>query len=386
MMTVKARTRPGHPWIFSNEVIDPPVATLEPGAAVQVVDPSGRPVGTGYANPRSLITIRLLSRAGADIDGVELYRDRLRDALRLRERVYPGRRSLRVCAGEADGLPGLLLDRYEDVLVAQVTSLGMERRRDLLQAAITEVFGPRGVVSRDDIGLRALEGLGGEARVWWGEVPDAVDFDENGVRYRSDLLRGQKTGFFFDQADNRLFLRPRAHGARVLDVYSHLGGWALSALAGGATHATTVDSSGPACALIAQNAALNGVADRLRIVEDDARDAMRTMLQAGERFDIVCIDPPAFAKNRKAAGVALGAYKAVNAMACQLVAPGGLLFSSSCSHHVLPERFEDAVLAGARQARRDLVLLRRGGQAADHPILPSVPETAYLKHLVFAVR
>jgi 23S rRNA (cytosine1962-C5)-methyltransferase len=349
------------------------------------VDPHGRLLGVGYANPRSLIAIRLLGREG-DIDSVDFFEERLRAALRMRQRLYPGRRSLRVCAGEADSLGGLLVDRYEDLLVVQITSLGMDVRAGLILEALTRVFAPRGVVRRDDVGLRALEGLGGEAHVWWGEVPPAAAFEEDGVRYTADLVGGQKTGFFFDQADNRAFLAARAQGASVLDVYAHLGAWAISALVGGAASATTVDSSGPACVQIRSNAALNGVADRLEVIQDDAREAMRALLSAGRRFDVVCVDPPAFAKNRKSAGVALGAYKQVNALGAQLVAPGGLLFTSSCSHHVLPERFEDAVLAGARQAQRTLVLVRRGGQAADHPILPSVPETAYLKHLVFVVR
>jgi 23S rRNA (cytosine1962-C5)-methyltransferase len=386
MQIVKARARQGHPWIFSNEILSPPVSELVPGAAVEVTDPAGRLIGRGYGNPRSLISVRLLTREREDIDSVAFFERRLRAAAALRAKVLPGRRSLRVCAGEADLLPGLLLDKYEDVLVAQITSLGMETRRELLKEAIERVFAPTGVVSRDDIGLRTLEGIEGESHVWWGAVPDRVTFDENGVRFAADLLHGQKTGFFFDQAENRSWMAARASGARVLDVYAHLGGWALHALAGGAREAVTVDSSAPACAMIRANAELNGVADRLTAMQGDARDALRELGERGERFDVVCVDPPAFAKNRKSAGVALGAYKAVNGLALRLVAPGGLYFTSSCSHHVVPERFEEAVLAGARQAGRSLVLLRRGMQAADHPVLPGVPETEYLKHLAFAVR
>lgn len=387
MLRVRVRSRPGHPWIFANEVLDPPVAALPPGGAVEVVDASGRLLGRGYCNPQSLITIRLVTRGEGDLDTPALYEKRLAAALALRERVLPGRRSYRVCAGEADGLPGLLVDRYEDVLVAQITTLGMDRRKDLLRDALTTVLAPRGVVLRTDVGARELEGLPvGESEVWFGDVPAKVSFEENGVRFQADPLSGQKTGFFFDQAENRLFSAARCRGRRVLDVYAHTGAWALHALVAGATDAVTIDASAPACALIADNALLNGVSDRLRVVHDDARVAMDALLDAGERFDVVCIDPPAFAKTRKKAGIALGAYKAVNAQAARLLVPGGLLFSSSCSHHVLPERFEEAVVAGIRQAGRHAVLLRRGGQAPDHPILPDVPETEYLKHLVYIVR
>lgn len=387
MLRVRARARPGHPWVFANEIIDPPVAALPPGEAVEVIDPSGRVLGRGYANPHSLITIRIVTRGESDLDSPKLYAERLLAARALRERVLPGRASYRLCAGEADGLPGLLVDKYGDVLVAQITTLGMDRRKDLLAQALQDAIGPRGAVLRADVGARALEGLElGESSVWFGDVPERVLFDENGVRFSADPLSGQKTGFFFDQADNRLFGASRCKGQRVLDVYAHTGAWALHALVAGATDAVAIDASGPACQLIRDNAALNGVSDRLRVVQEDARVAMDALLEAGERFDVVCIDPPAFAKSRKKAGIALGAYKAVNAQAARLVKPGGLLFSSSCSHHVLPERFEEAVVAGIRQAGRGAVLVRRGGQAPDHPILPGVPETEYLKHLVFLAR
>lgn len=386
MLRVRARCRPGHPWVFSNEILDPPVSTLPPGGAVEVVDPKGQVMGRGYANPQSLITVRIVTRGSGDLDAPELYAERLAAAMEWRTRALPGRRSMRVCAGEADGLPGLILDRYEDVLVAQVTTLGMEVRKPVLREAIERVLKPRGAMLRNDVGARALEGLGRENEVWFGDVPDRVPFDENGVRFLADPRSGQKTGFFFDQAENRVFGAKRCKGQRVLDVYAHTGAWAIHALVAGATDAVAVDSSAPACRLIAENAALNGVADRLRVVEADAREAMERMHAAGERFDVVCIDPPAFAKNRKSAGVALGAYKAVNAAALRLVKPGGLLFTSSCSHHVHADRFEEAVIAGARQAGRGLLLIRRGGQAPDHPILPGVAESEYLKHLVFAVR
>lgn len=380
MLRVTVRARAHHPWIFSNEVLDPPVARLPAGGAVEVVDARGRLLGRGYANPHSLISIRIYARADEDPDDPALYVARLRRAAAWRARVFPERDALRVCAGEADGLPGLLVDRYGDILSVQITTLGMQTRADLVLAALREVFAPRGIVAKNDVGLRQLEGLPLESQVWWGEVPDRVAFGENGVRYEADLVGGQKTGFFFDQAENRAWMASRVRGARVLDLYAHLGAWALTALRHGAASAVAVDSSAAACAAIRHNAERNGLA--VEVLQADAREAMAKL---GGGFDCVFVDPPAFAKNRKSAGVALGAYKAVNAAAARLVVPGGLLFASSCSHHVLPERFEEAVVAGIRSAGRRALLLRRAGAAADHPVLPGVPETEYLKHRVFVV-
>ena len=382
MLRVTVRSRPGHPWVFSNEVLSPPVIQLPPGGAVEVVDVKGRVLGRGYANPNSLIAVRLYCNASDSPDDPELYVRRLRDALALRERVVPGRRSYRLCAGEADSLPGVIIDRYEDVLSVQITTRGMEDRKDMLRAAIEAVIAPRGVVFRGDVPLRAMEGLPLERSVWWGDVPPRVTFEENGVRFEADLIDGQKTGFFFDQAENRAFMASRVAGGRVLDVYAHLGGWALVAKKHGAAYAATIESSAPANELIRGSAALNGL--EIDVLHGDAEVEMGKL--APGSFDAVCIDPPAFAKNRKSAGVALGAYKRVNQAAARLVKTGGLLFSSSCSHHVEAARFEESVVHGARSAGRRLQLVRRGGQAPDHPILPGVPETEYLKHLVFVVR
>lgn len=383
MLTVKTSARWGHPWIFSNEVMEPPVARLPAGGAVRVVDTEGRPLGVGYSNPHSLIAIRLCGLS-AEIDSLSFFVERLKRAEALRQRVMPGRRSGRLCAGEADGLPGVIIDRYEDLLSVQVTTLGMEQRSSLLQEAIRQVFAPRAVVLRNDVSLRTLENLPLEKKLWWGELSGPAGLLENGCRFEVDLLEGQKTGFFFDQAENRAFAASRCEGARVLDVYAYVGAFAVQAMKGGARQAVAVDSSATACSWIRHNASLNGV--EVETVQEDAREAMERMVAANERFDVVSIDPPAFAKSRKAAAVALAGYKTVNTLAIRLVQPGGLLFSSSCSHHILPDRFEQTLLDAAYKARRELVLIRRGGQAPDHPILPRVPETEYLKHLVYQVR
>lgn len=382
MLSVTARTRAGHPWVFSNEVISPPVSALPNGGAVEVRDPKGNFLGRGYANPHSLISIRMFANERDDIDDSAFYVARLTAALQLRQRVLPGRGSYRLCAGEADRLPGLVIDRYGSVVSVQMTTLGMDQRADLVRDALEQVVAPDGAVLRNDVPLRQLEDLPLTSRVWFGNVPERVAFDENGIRFEADLVHGQKTGFFFDQADNRAFMRARAKDARVLDVYAHLGGWALAGMLGDAKEAIAIESSAAACEMIKKNAALNDVS--VTVEQADAQEAMAEMPARG--FDIVAVDPPAFAKTRKTAGPALHLYKQVNAAGLRLVAEGGLYFTSSCSHHIQAERFEETVLHAGRQAGRRLTLVRRGGQAPDHPILPGVPETEYLKHLVFVVR
>lgn len=379
------RVRAGHPWVFSNE-IDGDVAALPAGGAVEVRDADGRFLGRGYANPASLISVRIVTRdRNAHPDDPRLYTEALRRALAWRERLLPGRASCRLVASEGDGLPGLVIDRYSDVLAVQVTTLGMETRLPLLEGAVREVFGPRGAWLRNDGGLRALEGLPLESREWFGEVPDQVPFEENGVQLVADVRSGQKTGFFFDQAENRAFAARVCAGLDVADVYANTGAWGLAALRAGAASATAVEVNPATCAIIAENGLRNGVADRLEVVAGDARTVMERW--AGTRlFGAVFLDPPAFAKSRKKAVPALKGYRDVNRLALRLVVPGGLLFTSSCSHHVLEDRFLEAVLEAARRDQRTLRLARRGEQAPDHPVVPGVPETRYLKHFVFEVR
>lgn len=386
-----ARIRAGHPWVFSNEIaLD--VGAIPPGAAVEIRTSAGRFVGRGYANPASLITARILTRDPAgDPDSVDLFEARLRQALALRERVLPGRRSYRLVSGEADFLPGLIVDRYEDVVVAQMHTLGMDQRKPQILDALQRVLAPQGAVLRNEAGVRQLEGLGPESGVWFGEVPERVAFQVGvlptgaPLRLWADVLGGQKTGFFFDQAENRAFAARVCGGMRVLDVYANTGAWAVGALAAGAASGVAIEYNAKTCEIIAANAAENGVAERLEIMAADAREAMAGLARRGARFDAVFLDPPAFAKTKKKAGVALHAYREVNRMAMELLAPGGLLFTSSCSWHILEDRFEAEVIAAARQIGRTLRQVRRGEQASDHPVLPAIPETRYLKHMVYQV-
>ncbi|MEQ1501017.1 MAG: class I SAM-dependent rRNA methyltransferase [Myxococcota bacterium] len=377
-----ARVKGGHPWVFSNEIADD-VATLPAGGVVDVVDPKGAFVGRGTANPRSLIAVRLWSRSREDLDGPDWFAARLTAAVARRAAALPGRTAYRLVHGEADGVPGLVIDRYHDVVVVQIGALGVELRKDALHQALRDVLSPRAIVLRSEGPARGLEGLDDERRVWSGDLTGPVEIDENGVRFRVDVLDGQKTGHFFDQSENRRFMGERCAGATVLDVYANSGGWALYAMRGGARSATAVDRSAGCVDAIRANAGLNGVA--VEAVQDDGQAYLQRLVDAGARFDAVVLDPPAFAKNRKAAGAALRGYRKINALGAALVRPGGWLFTSSCSWHVDEERFVDAVASGARDAGKQLRIVRRGEQAPDHPVLPEVPETRYLKSLAALV-
>ncbi|MCK6504417.1 class I SAM-dependent rRNA methyltransferase [Myxococcota bacterium] len=389
------RVARGHAWVFSNE-LHSPVTELPPGGAVAVRDARGRFLGLGHANPSSLIAVRILSRDPRDdLDGVDFYAGRIQAAWQARRLLLPGRDSVRVVAGDADLLSGLVVDRYAPadggdsaaggagaILSVQLTSLGMELRRDLLAQALQRVLSPAGAVLRGDVSVRALEGLPQQVEDWFGAVPAQVIIAEGTARFRVDPRQGQKTGFFLDQVDNRAWGAARASGARVLDAYAHTGAWAIQALLAGASSAVALDVSERACAMISAHAADNGLSDRLQVLQGDARQVLGELAARGERFDLVFLDPPAFAKTRKAAAPALKAYRQVNRLGMALVKPGGLLFTSSCSHHIHEERFLDEVAHAAHDLGRPARIVRRGEQAPDHPVHPAMPETRYLKHLV----
>lgn len=381
----EARVAGGHPWVFSNE-IEGDVKALPAGGVVDVVDAKGRFLGRGYANPHSLITVRILSRRRKeDIDHPSFYAMRLREALALREDLYPGRSSGRLVFGEADRLPGLVIDRYGTLLSVQITTLGMEVRKPQLREALEQTLAPQGVVLRNDARVRDLEGLERQNEAWFGDVPEEVGFHEGPLTLSMPPLGGQKTGHFFDQYDNKRAAAPLCRGRTVLDVYGNTGGWALHALHAGATHATTIDIDPGNTERALANAQVNGMAERLEGVTGEARADLIARVHQGQQFGAVVIDPPAFAKQKKAAGSALRGYKEINALGMMLLEEGGFLFTSSCSYHVHEDRFVDAIVQAAADAGRRIQAVRRGEQAADHPVLPQVPETRYLKNWTFRV-
>lgn len=379
------RVRSGHPWVFSNE-LDCDVSALPSGGLVTLTTANGKFIGHGYANPKSLIAIRLLSRnRSADIATSAFFASRLRHAVALRASLYPGRTAYRLVNAESDGLPGLIIDRFNDVLSVQITTLGMDHLKNPLKEAIVEVLQPKGAVFRNDSPMRTLEGLPTEKGIWFGTIPDFIDIDEFGVTFRVHVLGGQKTGHFFDQADNRHFAGKLCNNMKVLDVYSNSGGWGLHALKHGASEVIFVDKQEPCCEQIEANVALNGFEDRAVILCDEGKKTLETLLSNGVRFDAVNLDPPAFAKQRRAANSALKGYREINRLGLLLVKPGGFLFTSSCSYHVHEERFLEAIQKAAEDAGRSIRVVRRGEQSADHPTRPEVPETRYLKSYAFQV-
>lgn len=377
------RIRDGHLWVFSNEVdvARTPLSRFTPGQQVVVVDDRERPLGVGYVNPNALIAARIVSRdPGRAIDR-RLLVERLAAALALRLRLHDSPH-YRLVFGESDGLPGLVLDRFDDVLVGQIATAGMEALRGEIEAAVAEVLSPRALVWKNSGSVRQFEALPEYVETGIGELPGKVRVHEGGVEFAVDPVRGQKTGWFYDQRANRDLLERFVRGARVLDCFSYVGAWGIRAAALGAAEVTCLDASAQAVAEIESNAALNGLSSRVSARIGDAFEALRELRQQRRRFDVVIVDPPAFAKRRKDFPEARTAYRRINELAMRVLADDGLLVSCSCSFHMPREPFVDAVGHGAARLGRSYRVLAHLGQAPDHPVLPAIPETAYLKGVV----
>jgi 23S rRNA (cytosine1962-C5)-methyltransferase len=376
------RVKAGHPWAFSNEIAMTPAAkSLPPGSLVRLEGDDGVRHGTWQFNPHSLIAARRLSHDPAAPVGAAWLRDRLATALALRGKLYDAP-FYRLVHAEADGLPGLVIDRYGDALALQANTAGMEVLTPALTEALAALISPRLIVARNDTSVRILEGLPEETRLLLGEAAPA-QVEEGGLRFAVDLLGGQKTGWFFDQRENRDRVAKLAPGARVLDAFCHTGGFGLRAAAAGAAQVTLLDRSTHALELAMQTASANGLSDRVESRRAEALEELERMAASGARFDIVVADPPAFAKSRKDQPAALRGYTKLARQAAALVAPGGFLFIASCSHHVAPGEFADAVIWGIGRARREGRILFQGGAGPDHPIHPLLPEGAYLKAMLF---
>lgn len=371
------RLNAGHLWVFSNEIDaeQTPLPKFAPGELVRVLAHNDRALGLAYVNPRSLICARLLGTwRPPDADW---FAERLRVALALRERLYD-RPWYRWVHGESDGLPGLVIDRYGAVCVAQVGTAGMELLKPHIARAVGAVIDCEALVFKNDSGARALEGLPEYVEAARGAVPDHVSVVEDGLSFSAPLSEGQKTGWFFDQAFNRRsllkYLRP---GARVLDLFSYVGAWGVRAASAAAGEVLCVDGSQSALELAARNAAQNGCTIDTR--KGDAFDVLEALAGEGRRFDVVIVDPPAFAKRKKDLPKALAAYKRLNQLAMLVLAEDAILVSCSCSHHVGAGDLLDAIAKAARAPLKHLQVLELGGQAPDHPVHPAIPETSYLK-------
>ena len=379
------RARAGHLWIYAGE-IERVLGDPEPGSAVQVVDARGEFLGGGYYNPASTIAVRLVTRDPDLAFGPDLLRRRIEAALDYRASLGLGGEALRLVSSDGDHLPGLTVDRYGDQLVVQIGTLGIDRLRSAVTEILVDLLKPRGIFERSDLPARSHEGLGPQTGVLHGEVPDTIEVEVDGLRQEASIRSGQKTGLFLDHRPNRLALRPLASGRRVLDVFCNTGGFALSALLGGAREALGIDSSAEALAAAARNAARNGLEGRIRFVEANAFDLLKELDRKGERFDLVVLDPPAFTKSRDSVDAARRGYKEINLRALRLASPGGIVVTASCSYHIGPENFLDILVDAAADARREVTLLSYGGQGPDHPVNLAMPETRYLKCAFLAVR
>ncbi|MFP4649020.1 MAG: class I SAM-dependent rRNA methyltransferase [Halorhodospira sp.] len=377
------RLRAGHLWIFSNEVDTgrTPLRGIAPGEQVVVEDGRGRPLGCAYINPNSLICGRLISRdARVRLDRSTLVH-RLQVALSMRTRLFEAP-WYRLVHGEADGLPGLVVDRFGEVCVVQPNTAGMEQVLEEIAEALERVVAPRHILIRADSPVREREGLA--ARVaWYGEPgPESLEVREGGLRFEVPALSGQKTGWYYDQRNNRRRLAAYAADARVLDAFAYTGGFAIAAAAAGAREVVAVERSAEACERIAANAERNGVAERVSVVEGEVNDYLAAARQEGERYDVAVVDPPAFIKRRRDRKAGERGYRHVNEAALRLLGRDGVLLSCSCSAHLSEERLSGIVLAAARHLDRSVRTLERGGTGADHPIHPAIPETDYLKALL----
>lgn len=379
------RAEAGHPWVYSNEVtMDAAAKALPPGTLVSLRSAGGDPLGIASFNPHTLVSARLIERELKRRIDRDFLAERLERALALRRRLY-GEPYYRLVHAEADGLPGLVADRYGEVLSLQLNTAGMAQLEAELLAACDAVLAPAAIVLRNDSPARALEGLESELRIAKGEMTGPVELVENGARFLADPREGQKTGWFFDQRDNRRFVASLAKGARVLDLYCYSGGFAVQAAIGGADAVLALDRSEAALALAAASADLNKVGERCRFQRADAFGELTRLSSAGERFDLVIADPPAFVKSKKDLGAGLRGYRKLARLAASLVAPQGVLFVASCSHNVEPPDFAEAVRRGLEDAGRSGRILRSAGAAPDHPIHPWLPESAYLKSQVLVL-
>lgn len=377
--------RSGAPWAFSNELaLDSTVKELAPGSLIRLEGDDGRPFGVGYFNPQSLIAVRLFECAPDQPIDQKFFEARLARALALRDVLFE-RPFYRLVHAEGDGLPGLTVDRFGEVCVLQITTAGMERLTEPLLAALNAVVAPQSVVIRADAPVRALEGLQSTVRTMGTEVSHHLAVEENGARFYANVSTGQKTGWYFDQRDNRAFLAPLARDKSMLDVYCYSGGFAILAAKTGAKEVSGVDSSQPALALAQDAAAANGVEKRCRFIKSDAFEELERLAGHGERFDVVAADPPPFVKSRKDIETGAKAYRKLARLAASVTAERGLLFLASCSHNISAERFARECAAGIGRAGRRARIIRQAGAGPDHPVHPHLPETAYLKALVYAL-
>ena len=371
-----------HPWVFRSDIhhTEGPCA---PGDVVSIYSDKGRFLAKAFYNPNSQIALRILTWQDEEIDRAFIFR-RVHDAVEYR-RTFADLRSCRLIFAESDRLPALIADVFGSTVVIQCMSLGMERfMQDVIDAIVDEIH-PDGIWERDDIPVRKLEGMEMKTGLLYGNVPDRVEMTENGIRFLVDVKEGQKTGFFLDQKENRAAIAPFVKNKKVLDCFTHTGSFALHAAHYGAADVTGVDISDYACEFATENARLNGFGDNVRFIAANAFDLLSEQSKAGQKYDVIILDPPAFTKTRSAVESALRGYKEINLRAMKMVVPGGYLISCSCSQHVTPDLFKKMIQDAAYDARVSLRQVEFRSQGKDHPILPAAPETEDLKCGIYQV-
>ena len=379
--TRETRVRGGHPWIYASE-IEKVEGAFENGDIVDVQDFRGKFIGRGFYNPQSQISLRILTRNDEPCDRAFFAR-RIQEAWDYRKLVCDPE-SCRLIYSESDFLPGLVVDKYADILVLQSLSLGIDRIKDMIADLLMEIVKPAGIWERSDVPVRRLEGMEQTTGLLRGEVPDLVEMKENGIIFGVDVKNGQKTGFFLDQKENRAAIKPYCKDAKVLDCFCHNGSFSLHAASFGAKEVLGVDISEEALVVARENAKRNNLTN-VRFEAHNCFDLLRELTDANEKFDVVILDPPAFTKNKAALQSALRGYKEINLRGLKLVRPGGFLITCSCSQHVLTDMFQDMINQAARDAKKRIRLVEYRTQGLDHPLLPQSIETKYLKTMILQV-
>jgi 23S rRNA (cytosine1962-C5)-methyltransferase len=379
----------GHPWIYHTEILRL-TAPVADGELVQVKDHRQRLIGSGFFNSKSKINVRVLSPERVEVNE-KFFEDRIRAALAVRQKHLPVATSFRVVNAESDFLSGLIVDKYEDVLVVQISSLGMDQRKAQIVAVLQKIFSPRAILERGDMATRKFEGLGEADGVLTGEFSGPISVNLNGLKFETDLVGGHKTGMYLDQQANYQAVSQFAKGAQVLDCFSFLGGFGLHAARAGAAHVHLLDQSADAIAAATRNAAVNGLAEKCSFEAVNVFDWLKanTAVKPHEhvipRFDLIILDPPSFTRNRASVPDALRGYKEIHLRALKLLKPGGTLATFCCSHHVDIVTYQDVILSAAYDTRHILRRVATYSQSPDHPVIPMIPETEYLKGFAFEV-
>lgn len=374
----------GHPWIYKN-AIDRVRGDCSPGDCVEIKDWRGKFLGIGYINPASYITVRILTRKKENIDD-RFWRGKLKQALDFRKKLgIDALNAYRLTFSEADFLPGLIIDKFNDYLVMQVLTLGMERVKETIAKILVDLLPVKGIYQKNDIAVRSIEGLSMVDELLFGEVPEEVVIDENGVRFYVNIAGGQKTGHYLDQRCNRALLNPISRGAHVLDAFCYTGGFGLNAAKFGAKSVLGIDASEEAINAARRNAGLNEVGEICKYEVANVFDRLRELEEKGMQFDVVVLDPPAFAKNKRAVEGAIKGYKEINLRAMKILRNGGFLLTCSCSHHISWDLFEGTLLEAAKDAHKSLRIVAKTSQPSDHPVLMGFDESLYLKCLLLEV-